>query len=135
MTDFIKDSVSWNIQGNQRPRDYYNQTLNYLLTEEHLSKQARFLGWARNERGGNNIGIHKNDLEKWVELQNKMKEDKAQERARGKERGGPSKQPRSKRKIVESDDDGDGEEAEEAVDDAGELSPRATRAAKRARKP
>ncbi len=127
--DFIRDSVPWNNEGNQRPRDYYNQTLNYRLTLEHLNRQASHLASIRDERGGNHIGIHLNNLELWVALQRKTKEDRAKKR-----KGGGTPEPLStKRRRTEND-------SSSVLDESwmqggsGELSPRAIRAAKRAHK-
>lgn len=66
---FISQSKPWNRFGNGiRPLEYYNHTLNYMLTQEHLKKQPKHLQKIRTQRGGVSIDLHMNNLDSYVKM-------------------------------------------------------------------
>ncbi|KAH7418364.1 hypothetical protein BKA64DRAFT_700888 [Cadophora sp. MPI-SDFR-AT-0126] len=65
--DFIQNSVEWRyFEGGARPVDYYEHTLCSKLTKEHLAKQSKHIQAVREQRGGNTIDIHQNNLDVYV---------------------------------------------------------------------
>ncbi|KAF8863848.1 hypothetical protein BDZ45DRAFT_644200 [Acephala macrosclerotiorum] len=83
---FIEESKPWGAFGEKgvRPEDYYAHTLNYALTSEHLDKQPGHLQAIREKRGGVSIDVHMNDLDEYVELKMRRKEEKADEKKKAK---------------------------------------------------
>jgi hypothetical protein len=66
--NFIRNSKLW-IEFNTdgiRPREYYEHTLCYKLTMEHLKLQPKHLHRLRKSRGGNSIEKHLNNLDKYL---------------------------------------------------------------------
>ncbi len=65
--EFIDISSPWSqFRNGQRPKEYYCYTLCSALTDEHLSTQPPRVQSTRDERGGNSIDVHKNNLDIWV---------------------------------------------------------------------
>jgi hypothetical protein len=100
VNDFIVESPPWSDRAyfpSGRPGEFYRLTLCSQLTEEHLAKQPKHLQKIREQRGGNSIDVHKNDLDLCVELnkQNKL----------GKTQRGP-KPKVQKRTAAEDEDEG-----------------------------
>lgn len=77
--DFIRNAKPWSEFGatGLRPVDYYEHTLCYKLTIEHLVRQPKHLQKIREQRGGNSIDTHLNNLDKYLagrkELDNQRK--------------------------------------------------------------
>ncbi|PMD24002.1 hypothetical protein NA56DRAFT_544837, partial [Hyaloscypha hepaticicola] len=94
--EFIAITPPWSQFGNgQRPKEYYCHTLCSALTDEHLSTQPGRVQWTRDERGGNSIDVHKNNLDLWLSNSKILKENK-------KRRFNPGPEAKSqKRKNVE----------------------------------
>ncbi|CAL3965083.1 hypothetical protein PZA11_002085 [Diplocarpon coronariae] len=75
--DFVKDSVPWAEFGTgERPDVYYEYTLCSKLTDEHLIKQPRHLQIIREQRGGNTIDRHRNNLDLYVEGQRALRAER-----------------------------------------------------------
>ncbi|PVH86966.1 hypothetical protein DL98DRAFT_288529 [Cadophora sp. DSE1049] len=65
--DFMENSIEWRyFEGGVRPVDYYEHTLCSMLTKEHLAKQSKHIQTVREQRGGNTIDIHQNNLDVYV---------------------------------------------------------------------
>ncbi|KAH7360756.1 hypothetical protein BKA65DRAFT_493915 [Rhexocercosporidium sp. MPI-PUGE-AT-0058] len=80
VNDFVRDSVEWKyFDGGCRPDDYYEYTLCSKLTKEHLAKQPKHLQTIREQRGGNTIDIHQNNLDVYVANQD-LKKARVQKR-------------------------------------------------------
>ncbi|KUJ21065.1 uncharacterized protein LY89DRAFT_424672 [Mollisia scopiformis] len=101
---FIEESLPWGEFGDDgmRPEEFYEYTLNYMLTVEHLERQPKHLQRIRERRGGVSIDLHMNNLELYVDMVRARKEEQS---AKTK-RGGKQK----KRQRDESDDEDSGEE-------------------------
>lgn len=65
---FIQDAKPWSQfdETGLRPVDYYEHTLCYKLTVEHLAKQPKHLQKVRERRGGNSIERHLNNLDTYL---------------------------------------------------------------------
>ncbi|KAG4444081.1 hypothetical protein IFR05_000434 [Cadophora sp. M221] len=85
---FIRESVEWKyFHGGRRPDNYYEYTLCSKLTREHLAKQPKHLQSIREQRGGNTIDIHQNNLDIFV-VNQELKKERAERRPlEGKRRG------------------------------------------------
>jgi hypothetical protein len=107
--DFIRTSLPWAEFGH-RPQKYYQYTLSYALTMEHLDKQPKHIQAVRQGRGGNHIDLHQNNLDLYMAIGRGIREDKS---------GRPkiSRQPRQNRKRKERDED------TESVDPENVLNP------------
>jgi len=142
--DFMDTAVHWSETvpvGDPRPDDYYEQTLCYKLTVEHLKQQGSHAQTARESRqSSNDITIHKNNLRLYIKLRNKHHEDKknrdkaspAQKAKKGK---GKAKRIRDESSDEEEEDDEEDILDENILEDYEEPpSPRMLRAAKRAKR-
>ncbi|PBP24342.1 hypothetical protein BUE80_DR004701 [Diplocarpon rosae] len=75
--DFVKNSVPWAEFGTgDRPDTYYKYTLCSELTNEHLAKQPRHLQMIREQRGGNTIDRHRNNLDLYVQSQKALRAER-----------------------------------------------------------
>jgi hypothetical protein len=101
---FIQTAQSWDKFGNGiRPTEYYEHTLCYKLTKEHLAKQPKHLQEVRERRGGNSIDKHLNNLDKYLAGR---KEQENQRKAGLRPRlGGSKKGQVEKRKAIEVEDE------------------------------
>jgi hypothetical protein len=93
--DFITESKPWRFFGEDgmRPEQYYEYTLCYLLTVEHLAKQPKHLQKVREQRGGNTIDVHLNNLEVYLKNRKDM------------ERKVRTQEKKKKRKFEDPEDD------------------------------
>lgn len=109
--EFIQNSAEWRIfKGGVRPVDYYEHTLCSKLTREHLAKQSKHIQTVREQRGGNTIDIHQNNLDVYVRNQQirKRQADEmvfASGSAKGEKKG---KKRASKNKSAKSESDESG---------------------------
>lgn len=71
VNDYIENPVPWE---NPRSSDYYKNTLCYALTLNHLERQSRTRKSKRQERGGNNVDVHLNNLDVLAENLNRRKQ-------------------------------------------------------------
>lgn len=108
---FVEASTPWAAVDGGRPAQYYAQTLCYQLTKEHLEKQPRHLQRIREERGGNTIDIHMNNLDVYVEGQRARREQQV--------RSAVTKPPARKRPAARERGKGTGKRKTEADDDDG----------------
>ena len=75
--EFMEISQPWSkFRKGQRPEEYYCYTLCSALTDEHLSMQPGRVQSTRDERGGNSIDVHKNNLDKWLSNSKIQKENR-----------------------------------------------------------
>ena len=116
--EFMELSQPWSkFRHGQRPEEYYCHTLCSALTDEHLSTQPGRVQSTRDERGGNSIDVHKNNLDKWLSNSKIQKENKkrrllAGPKAKSQKRKNVEQEnvldenilasPRSKRRRMES---------------------------------
>ena len=104
---FIANSQPWNVSG-RRTNDYYQYTLNYALTVEHLQKQPKHLQAIREKRAGNSIDTHLNNLDVYVAQERVIRERKSAEAKRDKEMGVPKTYRKRKAMEVELEDEENG---------------------------
>ncbi|KAK0121425.1 hypothetical protein ONS95_009719 [Cadophora gregata] len=109
--DFIRNSVEWRyFDGGVRPLEYYEFTLCSKLTREHLAKQSKHIQTVREQRGGNTIDIHQNNLDVFVANQHIRKRQADEKNSvsgsvKGKKRG-RKRSSRDKSTRQESDESG-----------------------------
>jgi hypothetical protein len=75
---FVVNSLPWDAS-NRMAADYYQYTLNYALTLEHLQKQPKHWQSIREKRGGNSIDIHLNNLDVYVARERIIRDRKSAE--------------------------------------------------------
>jgi hypothetical protein len=77
--EFVAYSIPWSQFGREgkRPEEYYEYTLSYALTDEHLARQPKHLSKIRELRGGNHLDIHRNNLDLRVKNARMIRANKA----------------------------------------------------------
>ncbi|KAH9222699.1 hypothetical protein DL95DRAFT_502062 [Leptodontidium sp. 2 PMI_412] len=105
---FIRESVEWKyFNGGRRPENYYEYTLCSKLTKEHLAKQPKHLQTIREQRGGNTIDIHQNNLDIFVANQ-ELKKERAERRPSDAKRERRGRKRKNKGMSNEEDSDESG---------------------------
>jgi hypothetical protein len=110
--DFIATSLPWAEfpPYGTRPENYYQRTLSYALTAEHLDKQPKHLQAVREGRGGNRIDLHQNNLDLYIAINRDIREGKS---LKPKTKRGA---PRQNRKRKARDDDTKSVNSESVLD-------------------
>lgn len=73
---FIQASMAWD---DQRPDNWYGQSLSLALTKHHLQHQSKKRQRVREARDGNSIDRHLNNLDVMVEIAKTIQERKTSE--------------------------------------------------------
>jgi hypothetical protein len=87
VNSFIQSSETW---GDQRPDNWYDQSLSLALTKHHLQHQSKKRHSVREARDGNSIDRHLNNLDAMVEIAKSIQVRKA---------GGEMSRATTKRKV------------------------------------
>ncbi|RDL40418.1 uncharacterized protein BP5553_00397 [Venustampulla echinocandica] len=117
--DFIEASVPWGNVAGGRPQghDWYPMSLCSQLTEEHIRLQPQLVQVIRAKRGGNNIDIHRNNVDLFAEGEALKVRGRKLGRPLGNKRG-PALGGKRKRAAENTDaDDDDSDLNDNILDD------------------